>query len=80
MAGCAHRALADAEIAASLLVHLELELRGRFKVSDVSHELLSKIQIAPKAKLAHCLKWQRNFFSVKIFRRVHRDGNLSLSG
>ena len=23
---------------------------------------------------------QRNFFSVKIFRRVHRDGNLSLSG
>ena len=24
--------------------------------------------------------WQRNFFSVKIFRRVHRDGNLSLSG
>jgi len=56
VAGRAHRALADAEMAASLLVHLELELRGRFKVSNVSHELLRKIQIAPKAKLAHCLE------------------------
>ena len=56
VAGRAHRALADAEMAASLLVHLELELRGRFNVNDVSHELLRKIQIAPKAKLAHCLE------------------------
>ena len=56
VAGRAHRALADAEIAASLLVHLELELCGRFKVSDVSHELPCKMQIAPKAKLAHCLE------------------------
>ena len=56
VAGRAHRALADAEMAASLLVHLEQELRKRFKVRDVSHELLRKIQIAPKAKLAHCLE------------------------
>ncbi len=56
VAGRAHRALADVEMAASLLVYLELELCGRFKVSDVSHELPRKMQIAPKAKLAHCLE------------------------
>jgi DNA polymerase-3 subunit epsilon len=56
VAGRAHRALADAEMAASLLVHLEQELRDRFKVRDVSHELLRKIQGVPKAKLEHCLE------------------------
>ncbi len=56
VAGRAHRALADAEMAASLLVHLEQELSCRFKVGNVSHELLRKIQVAPKAKLAHCLE------------------------
>ena len=51
VAGRAHRALADAEMAASLLTKLEDELRGRFKVSDVSHELLRKIQRVPKHQL-----------------------------
>lgn len=56
VAGRAHRALADAEMAASLLVHLEDELRGRYKVRDVSHDLLRKIQSVPKAKLEQCLE------------------------
>lgn len=56
VAGRAHRALADAEMAASLLVHLEQELSCRFKVGNVSHELLRQIQVVPKAKLAHCLE------------------------
>lgn len=56
VAGRAHRALADAEMAASLLVHLEQELSSRFKVNNVSHDLLRKIQIAPKAKLAQFLE------------------------
>ena len=56
VAGRAHRALADAEMAASLLLHLEQELSSRFKVGNVSHELLRKIQIAPKAKLAQCVE------------------------
>jgi DNA polymerase-3 subunit epsilon len=51
----AHRALADAEMAASLLVRLEDELRDRYKVRDVSHALLRKIQSVPKAKLEQCL-------------------------
>jgi DNA polymerase-3 subunit epsilon len=55
-AGRAHRALADAEMAASLLLHLEVELRERHKVGKVTHELLRRIQRVPKAKLAQCLE------------------------
>lgn len=54
-AGRAHRALADAEMAANLLQHLEEELCSRFKVKQVTHELLRKIQSTPKAKLEQCL-------------------------
>lgn len=50
--GRAHRALADAEMAASLLLHLEAELHARYQVREVSHALLRKIQGLPKAKLA----------------------------
>jgi DNA polymerase-3 subunit epsilon len=56
VAGRYHRALADAEMAASLLARLEDELRCRFKVSDVSHELLRKIQGVPKHQLNRCLE------------------------
>jgi DNA polymerase-3 subunit epsilon len=56
VAGRYHRALADAEMAASLLGRLEEELRGRFNVSDVSHELLRKIQRSPKHQLMQCLE------------------------
>jgi DNA polymerase III subunit epsilon len=56
MAQRAHRALADAEMAASLIVRLEEELCCRYRVRDVSHELLRKIQSVPKTKLAQCLE------------------------
>lgn len=56
VAGRYHRALADAEMAASLLARLEDELRGRFNVGDVSHELLRKIQRAPKHQLNRCIE------------------------
>ncbi len=55
LAGRAHRALADAEMAASLLVHLADELRARYGVRDVSHELLRKIQGVPKGKVEQLL-------------------------
>jgi len=54
-AGRAHRALADAEMAASLLQHLEEQLCSQFNVTQVTHELLRRIQGVPKAKLAQCL-------------------------
>jgi len=55
VAGRAHRALADAEMAASLLLRLEEELRIRHRVSDVSVDLLRRIQRAPKSQLTKCL-------------------------
>ena len=65
-AGRAHRALADAEMAASLVTHLEDELRGRYKIRDVSHELLRKIQKVPKCQLDQCLeRHQRNCLSAR---------------
>ena len=56
VAGRYHRALADAQMAASLLTHLEDELRRRYKLRDVSHELLRKIQKIPKNQLDQCLE------------------------
>jgi DNA polymerase-3 subunit epsilon len=55
VAGRYHRALADAEMAASLLLRLEDELRLRHQVPRVSVDLLRKIQRASKAQLPGCL-------------------------
>ena len=56
VAGRAHRALADAQMAASLLTHLEGELRRRYRLREVSHELLRQIQKTPKNQLDQCLE------------------------
>ena len=48
-------ALADAEMAASLLLRLEDELRLRHQVAQVSVALLCRIQRASKAQLPKCL-------------------------
>ena len=55
VAGRAHRALADAEMAASLLAHLMNELKRRHGIRQVTHELLRKIQGVPKAKVEQVL-------------------------
>ena len=57
--GQAHRALADAEMAASLLLRLEAELVARHQVAEVSHALLRTIQAAPKHQLERCLARHR---------------------
>lgn len=56
VAGRYHRALADAEMAASLLVRMEEELLRRYKVSKVTHEMLREIQRVQKYQLARCLE------------------------
>jgi len=56
VAGRYHRALADAEMAASLLLRLEDELCRRHNIRDVSHELLRRIQSVPKNQLEQCLE------------------------
>lgn len=55
VAGRYHRALADAEMAASLLLRLEEELQLRHQVPEVSVELLRRIQRVSKAQLPRCL-------------------------
>ena len=47
-AGVAHRALADAEMAASLLAHQQRELRQRWGVADPDHALLMALQRCAK--------------------------------
>ena len=42
--GRAHRAMADAEVAAALLGRIRSDLRIRFKVPDPRHDLLMKLQ------------------------------------
>ena len=54
-----HRALADAEMAASLLLHMEEELRRRYQLRDVPHELLRKIQKVQKQQLDTCVERYR---------------------
>ncbi|MBN9695466.1 MAG: 3'-5' exonuclease [Zoogloea sp.] len=55
VAGRYHRALADAEMAASLLLRLEEELQRLHGVGEVSPELLRQIQRAPRNQLAKCI-------------------------
>lgn len=59
VAGRYHRALADAEMAASLLLRLETELIDRHQLAEVSHALLRTIQAAPKHQLERCLARHR---------------------
>lgn len=51
----AHRALADAEMAAHLTLYLERELIRRFRLASVSHALLGRIQKTPKGQLQGCV-------------------------
>ena len=49
--GRAHRALADAEMAAGLVLRMEHELIRMFQLREVSHELLRAIQTAPRQQV-----------------------------
>ena len=58
-AGRAHRALADAEMAAALLLRMQADLRTHWGVTEPSHALLQLLQAAPPAQLAVRLRaWQ----------------------
>lgn len=56
--GTAHRAMADAEMAANLAQHLAGQLREQ-GVSAVSHQLFCSLQKVPAAKIAEALKTYR---------------------
>ncbi|AZD63169.1 MULTISPECIES: PolC-type DNA polymerase III [Pseudomonas] len=57
--GQAHRAMADAEMAANLTAHLALELRQKHGLRELSHDFLCKLQKVPAAKIGEHLKRHR---------------------
>ncbi|KFE44063.1 PolC-type DNA polymerase III [Pseudomonas syringae] len=59
--GKAHRAMADAEMAANLTAHLTNELRHTHGIAGISHQLLCTLQKVPAAKISEALKRQRGF-------------------
>ncbi|MDH1262442.1 3'-5' exonuclease [Pseudomonas sp. GD03944] len=54
--GKAHRALADAEMAANLLCFMGALLRERHGIAELSHGLLCSLQKVPAAKMAQTLQ------------------------
>ena len=59
--GQAHRAMADAEMAANLTTHLAVRLRQQHGLRELDHELLRGLQKIPAAKVTEHLKRYRGF-------------------
>lgn len=59
--GKAHRALADAEMAANLIAHLSQELSTTHGIHSVSHQLLCKLQKVPAKKMSEAISKHRGF-------------------
>lgn len=57
--GQAHRAMADAEMAANLMLFMVAQLRERHGIRDISHGLLCRLQKVPAAKIAEALSKAR---------------------
>jgi DNA polymerase-3 subunit epsilon len=57
--GKAHRAMADAEMAANLTAHLSHELRNTHGIAGVSHQLLCTLQKVPAKKMAEAINKHR---------------------
>ncbi|PJI37309.1 MAG: DNA polymerase III subunit epsilon, partial [Rhizobium sp.] len=57
--GRAHRALADAEMTAHLLLRMETDLQTRYRLPAVSHTLWRLIQRTPRSALGACLERYR---------------------
>jgi DNA polymerase-3 subunit epsilon len=54
-AGRAHRALADAQTTASLLLQMQRDVMRRFALATAPHGLLAQLQCAPRDNLAACI-------------------------
>ncbi|WP_295476374.1 3'-5' exonuclease [uncultured Pseudomonas sp.] len=57
--GQAHRAMADAEMAANLLGYMTAQLRDTHGIAQVSHQWLCRLQKVPAARILETLKRQR---------------------
>ncbi|MBC7452706.1 MAG: DUF296 domain-containing protein [Massilia sp.] len=54
--GQAHRAMADAEMAAALLGQIQQDMRSRYGLEDAGHELLMKVQSCARNAVAAMVK------------------------
>lgn len=54
--GRAHRAMADAEVAAALLARIRRDLERRYDVPDPPHDLLVNVGKTPKAKVPEAIQ------------------------
>jgi DNA polymerase-3 subunit epsilon len=61
-AGRAHRAMADAEVAAALLSRIRDDIRRQYDVEDVPHDLLVKVQKAPRKNISKAI---RGYFEAR---------------
>ena len=59
--GKAHRAMADAEMAANLTAYLAKQLRRQHGLRELNHDLLCSLQKVPAAKINEHLKRYRGF-------------------
>ncbi|MEJ5029930.1 3'-5' exonuclease [Comamonas sp. MYb69] len=59
----AHRALADAEMTAHLLLRMQADLRSRWHIPDPSHALLSELQVCQRKHLG---RWLSNTSARQI--------------
>jgi DNA polymerase-3 subunit epsilon len=57
--GQAHRAMADAEMAANLMLFMVAQLRECHAIREISHALLCRLQKVPAAKIAEALSKAR---------------------
>ncbi|MEH3085265.1 MAG: 3'-5' exonuclease [Xylophilus ampelinus] len=55
-AGRAHRALADAEMAAALLARMQAGLRERYRVPHAHHALLARVQAVPRRAVPEAVR------------------------
>jgi DNA polymerase-3 subunit epsilon len=55
-AGRAHRALADAEVTAALLARIRSDIQSRYELDDAPHELLLRLQRAPRKALPKAIQ------------------------
>ena len=66
-AGRAHRALADAEVTASLLARIQADLCQRFEVDEANHALLMKVQACQRAAMDKAVrKYLAAELSIKL--------------
>jgi DNA polymerase-3 subunit epsilon len=65
-AGQAHRALADAEMAAALLCRIQQDLRGPAGTGRADHDWLMRVQACPKAKIGRLQVVRHRRTAVKL--------------